>query len=144
MCHSLFFQTGAALLPKLRAHFAEFLNASSLVRLRLLILPTCVGFRYGLTSRNQELFPGTLITSASVTLSVSSLLQLISGLLLTRPSATHCFDRDNRRPAGFHLMRHSIKLNKYWIINQFPIDYDFRPRLRGRLTQGRLPLPWKP
>ena len=38
---------GATLLPKLRVHFAEFLNARSLVRLRLLILPTCVGFRYG-------------------------------------------------------------------------------------------------
>ncbi len=35
-------------LPKLRVHFAEFLNAMSLERLRLLILPTCVGFRYGL------------------------------------------------------------------------------------------------
>ena len=38
---------GATLLPKLRVLFAEFLNASSLVRLRFLILPTCVGFRYG-------------------------------------------------------------------------------------------------
>ena len=28
----------------------RFLNASSLVRLRLLIPPTCVGFRYGLLS----------------------------------------------------------------------------------------------
>ena len=37
----------ATLLPKLRVHFAEFLNARSLVRLRLLILPTWVGFRYG-------------------------------------------------------------------------------------------------
>ena len=37
----------ATLLPKLRVHFAEFLNASSLVRLRFLILPTCVGLRYG-------------------------------------------------------------------------------------------------
>ena len=26
-------------------------------------------------------------------------------------SAPYCFDRDNRRPAGFHLMRHSIKTN---------------------------------
>ena len=33
---------------------------------------------------------------------------------------------------------------KYWNVSQFPIDYDFRPCLRGRLTQGRLPLPWKP
>ena len=38
----------AALLPKLRAYFAEFLNASSLERLRFLIPPTCVGLRYGL------------------------------------------------------------------------------------------------
>ena len=29
-------------------------------------------------------------------------------------------------------------------MNQFPIDYAFRPRLRGRLTLGRLPLPRKP
>ena len=37
----------ATLLPKLRVHFAEFLNAGSLARLRLLIAPTCVGLRYG-------------------------------------------------------------------------------------------------
>ena len=36
------------LLPKLRVHFAEFLNVNSLERLRLLIPPTCVGLRYGL------------------------------------------------------------------------------------------------
>ena len=29
-------------------------------------------------------------------------------------------------------------------MNRIPIDYDFRPRLRGRLTLGRLPLPRKP
>ena len=40
--------TGAHLLPKLRCQFAEFLNPSSLKRLRILILPTCVGLRYGL------------------------------------------------------------------------------------------------
>ena len=37
----------ATLLPKLRVYFAEFLNAGSLARLRILILPTCVGLRYG-------------------------------------------------------------------------------------------------
>ena len=39
--------TMALLLPKLRSHFAEFLNGGSLARLRFLTLPTCVGFRYG-------------------------------------------------------------------------------------------------
>ena len=27
---------------------------------------------------------------------------------------------------------------RYWNINQFPIDYAFRPRLRGRLTLGQI------
>ena len=36
----------AHLLPKLRCNFAEFLNQSSLKRLRILSLPTCVGLRY--------------------------------------------------------------------------------------------------
>ena len=33
---------------------------------------------------------------------------------------------------------------RYWNMNQFPIDYAFQPRLRGRLTLGRLTLPRKP
>ena len=39
--------SGAPLFPKLRGQFAEFLNNSSLVGLRVLLLPTCVGLRYG-------------------------------------------------------------------------------------------------
>ena len=39
--------TEAHLLPKLRCQFAEFLLLSSLKRLRIFILPTCVGLRYG-------------------------------------------------------------------------------------------------
>ena len=38
---------GAPLIPKLRGHFAEFLNNSSLAGLRILSSPTCVGLRYG-------------------------------------------------------------------------------------------------
>ncbi len=37
----------ASLLPKLREHYAEFLDPVSLVHLRLLASPTCVGLRYG-------------------------------------------------------------------------------------------------
>ena len=43
------------LLPKLRVQFAEFLQNSSLKRLGILYLPTCVGLGYGLM---MELFPG--------------------------------------------------------------------------------------
>src|SRR5215208_7116920 len=41
----------ASLLPKLRDHYAEFLDPVSLVHLRLLALPTCVGLRYGRTCK---------------------------------------------------------------------------------------------
>lgn len=39
---------GVTLLPKLRVQFAEFLQRSSLKRLGILYLTTCVGFGYGL------------------------------------------------------------------------------------------------
>lgn len=38
----------------------------------------------------------------------------------------------------------SIVLDGTGIFNLFPITYAFQPRLRGRLTQGRRALPWKP
>ena len=42
----------ALLLPKLRSHFAEFLNNASPVGLRILSSSTCVGLRYGYTANN--------------------------------------------------------------------------------------------
>ena len=45
------------------------------------------------------------------------------------------------------LLRHPIvQTHTEWYgnINPFPIGYAFRPRLRGRLTLGGLPLPRKP
>ena len=44
--------TWAPLLPKLRGHFAEFLNNASPVGLRILSSPTCVGLRYGYVYNN--------------------------------------------------------------------------------------------
>ena len=42
----------APLLPKLRGHFAEFLNNASSVGLRILSSSTCVGLRYGYVYHN--------------------------------------------------------------------------------------------
>ena len=42
----------APLLPKLRGHFAEFLNHASPVGLRILSSSTCVGLRYGYPVNN--------------------------------------------------------------------------------------------
>jgi hypothetical protein len=47
------------LLPKLRGHFAEFLNHSSLVRLGMLYLTTCVGLGYGPCACSLEAFLGS-------------------------------------------------------------------------------------
>lgn len=38
----------------------------------------------------------------------------------------------------------TIVLGGAGIFNLLPIAYAFLPQLRGRLTQGRRPLPWKP
>ena len=48
--------TGAFLLPKLRNHFAEFLNQSFLARLGILYLSTCVGLGYGHHVNSLEAF----------------------------------------------------------------------------------------
>src|SRR3954471_3785125 len=48
-----------SLLPKLQEYFAEFLNWSSLTRLRILSSPTCVGFRYESTQRSLRRFSCT-------------------------------------------------------------------------------------
>ncbi|ASO14827.1 hypothetical protein BGM07_010695 [Vibrio parahaemolyticus] len=52
---------------------------------------------------------------------------------------------DNRRQAHLAFSVPHRNCKKYGNINPFPIDYAFRPRLRGRLTLPRLTLdrnPW--
>src|SRR5690625_6865815 len=56
----------APLLPKLRGHFAEFLNESSPAHLRILIVPTCVGLRYGHLQTWLEAFLGSVESETSV------------------------------------------------------------------------------
>ena len=50
----------APLLPKLRGHFAEFLNHGSLDRLGILYLTTCVGLGYGPPENSLEAFLGSI------------------------------------------------------------------------------------
>jgi hypothetical protein len=54
----------APLIPKLRGQFAEFLNQSSLDRLGILYLTTCVGLGYGHPHNSLDAFLGSM---ASVT-----------------------------------------------------------------------------
>ena len=71
--------TGAPLLPKLRGHFAEFLNKGSSARLRILSSPTCVGLRYGRWGL-LEAFLGSLGT--------------LTSLLVFNPHHTSAFSED--------------------------------------------------
>ena len=89
--------TEASLLPKLRDHFAEFLNEGSLDHLGILYLPTCVGLRYGLRKLKLRDFSwkrdiGDLI------LMDSSLTSMLHPRICLRapPQSSH---RDNQRPA---------------------------------------------
>ena len=106
----IFLSAGATLLPKLRVHFAEFLNASSLVRLRLLILPTCVGFRYGPHKPDlRQYFPAPwLLPLRFDFLSAPSAAHLSMWIYLHASSARR-INRDFRHPAGSHLMRPALE-----------------------------------
>ena len=66
----------AWLIPKLRHQFAEFLNQSSLDRLGILYLTTCVGLGYGHPHLSLEAFLGSM---ASVTSHVAR--HRVSGLM---------------------------------------------------------------
>ena len=68
MLHPQGFHTNeASLIPKLRDHFAEFLNEGSLERLGILSPPTCVGLRYGHPVSRLEVFLGSIESGPSIT-----------------------------------------------------------------------------
>ena len=56
----------ALLLPKLRSHFAEFLNKGYLAHLRILSSSTCVGLRYGSHTPCLAAFLASVDSSASI------------------------------------------------------------------------------
>lgn len=72
------FKDQAPLLPKLRGHFAEFLNHDSLELLSILYSTTCVGLGYGRLEPHVEAFLGTTgslyfdhtVSSSSLTLTL--------------------------------------------------------------------------
>ena len=122
-------------LPKLRGHFAEFLNESSLDHLRILSSPTCVGLRYG-HLHLLEAFLGSVESGTSLLHFArhhsSALWE--TDLPISQPN---CLDADIQYraypypPASPHC---SMVRRWYRNINLLSIAYAFRPRLRSRLT----------
>ena len=139
------YPTGAPLLPKLRGHFAEFLNDGSLDHLGILYPPTCVGFGTGGLDATCEDFLGGIATPTSSfdSLSISAFVR--ADLPIPRPTS---LARAVRRPSTITRVRFAFpvppqvdtRLCRYRNINLLSIDYALRPRLRSRLTLSRLAL----
>ena len=132
--------TGAPLLPKLRGHFAEFLNESSSARLRILFLPTCVGLRYGhhhlargFSWQHEIMTFGTIIFPPHHSPALMSCgFAYNSASLLGQTIPSVCVTTLLRHPIAHNGLRW------YRNFNLLSIDYAFRPRLRSRLTlRGR-------
>ena len=164
------FKVGAPLLPKLRGHFAEFLNHNSLDRLSILYLITCVGLGYGRLKPRADAFLGSIGSPNPPFTGVPSdlrhnerriclpfALHPWTGTTIARLGylpASHLLIRlppriRSRAPpahpegrAGFRRLASLgsawAVLRRYGNINPLSIDYACRPRLRSRLTQGRL------
>ena len=132
----------APLLPKLRGHFAEFLNNASSVGLRILSSSTCVGLRYGYVSRNSGFSWHMAHVLPYLLFSPHHVFGLKSGFANFSPnSLVPVFPF----PAlTFHMRPHSSEHTQYRNLHLLSIDYVFRPRLRPRLTQSRSALLWKP
>ena len=138
--------TGASLLPKLRDHFAEFLNEGSSDRLGILYLPTCVGFGTGTSHlprrfswrhgfRNFALFRARHPVSG-----------LTAGGFPYRPPYSVTPESNNWASLAYPVPPSVIAVGTWYRnINLLSIAYALRPRLRSRLTLSRLALlrnPW--
>jgi hypothetical protein len=104
--------TGALLLPKLRSHFAEFLNQSYLARLGILYLSTCVGLGYGHHAHSREAFLGGMGVQRLRLSRLGIALRLLMGpgLCLGPP---YTLTPGQPTPGSAYLPRHSFWLAYY-------------------------------
>ena len=161
------------LLPKLRGHFAEFLNHDSLDRLSILYLTTCVGLGYGQFEPRADAFLGSIGSPDHPPRGRPSGLRHTAGGFTyqqpytLRPGHFHCPARLPSCVTPVNALASPVQvprspppspsktrigmvravsitgsawavLHWYGNINPLSIDYACRPRLRSRLTQGRL------
>ena len=126
----------APLLPKLRGHFAEFLNESSLDHLRDSLLAYLCRFAVRAPLTSLEAFLGSVESGTSLLHFArhhsSALWE--TDLPISQPN---CLDADIQYRAYPILLRPPIaQMVRRWYrnINLLSIAYAFRPRLRSRLT----------
>ena len=133
----------ALLLPKLRSHFAEFLNNASPVGLRILSSSTCVGLRYGSVQYNSSFSRRLAHLLRYPLVRSTSRIPLVVGGFASPPgtSLVPVFPFPGQ---ALHPCPYSSDCTEYRNLYLLSIDYGFRPRLRSRLTQSRSALLWKP
>ena len=132
----------APLLPKLRGHFAEFLNNTSSVGLRILSSSTCVGLRYGYIANNSGFSRQLAHQLPYFNFGPHHVFALTGGFSYL--SATPLVPVFPFPALALSLRPHSSVTMQYWNLNQLSIDYASPPCLRPRLTQSRSALLWKP
>ena len=132
----------APLLPKLRGHFAEFLDNASPAGLGILSLSACVGLRYGCMAGHSGFSWRPL-----------RLLRYFSSLRVTvlafaryfpRAASPACTGLPSPGTASGDASPLLSAAMQYRILHLLSIGYALRPRLRSRLPRGRSALPRKP
>ena len=135
----------APLLPKLRGHYAEFLDHGSPDRLGMLYPPTCVGFGTGAHGANRAVFLGGVGAAPSHrVLRLASRPSRLADFPASRPT---CFHGGVQNPAclPFPVTARTRTLRgRYGNVRPLRIGYACRPRLSPRLTLGGLASPRKP
>ncbi len=132
----------APLLPKLRGHFAEFLDSASPVGLGILSPSTCVGLRYGYG-----------INNSGFSRHMCCMLRYFK--FAPRHAFGSCGGFASRTPAALapvfpfpahalHMRPRSSVMPQCRNFHLLSIGYAVKPRLRSRLTRGRSALPRKP
>ena len=140
--------TGASLLPKLRDHFAEFLNEGSSDRLGILYLPTCVGLGTG-TRHLPRRFSWRHGFRNFAPLRRSASRLRLDDRRISLPVALRGYPWTTiaRDSLAYPVPPLVIAVATWYRnINLLSIAYAFRPRLRSRLTLSRLALlrnPWE-
>ena len=134
------------LIPKLRMQFAEFLNEGFLAHLRILFLPTCVGFSTGthrlVRSFSRQRGSCDFDSPEGSSPHQFSVLQL-RDLPLNQPTALDMLIQSHAH-ISFCVTPSSNGYIWYRNFRRLSFAYASSPPLRARLTPGRRALPGKP
>ena len=132
-------QPSVILIPKLRMHFAEFLNEGFPAHLRILSPPTCVGFGTGQCSltRSFSRQRGPYGFNSTEVSSVCQLSAFREGDL--PPPQPTAFDRLFHQPARTPSCVTPLLKQLHRVQEYSPVVHRlcFLPRLRSRLTLSR-------